>query len=119
MKLTKLIERCKAALQESFQCDFEVNDYDGRLSVSLTIDTNDGSIDILYIRKGYKEDVEVIVNHNDSDHDSPNLEGFLEKELFGCVDWNAVEEYWRDWNLDEYQRNGFASEADFWKWKEG
>lgn len=120
MKLEKLIKKCADALQEEAGRDYT---YMEDRSFGATVNTKDGHIDLGYT----KGDVEVVVYHDyegDPNHPrygifSENLEKFLSEALSHCVDWNVVEEDWRDNCADEYQRNGFASEADFWRWKEG
>ena len=49
--------------------------------------------------------------------DFDNLEAYLNDELSNSLDWQAVEEVWRDSEMDEWQRNGFSSAADYWRWK--
>lgn len=117
MRLQKLIDECNDMLQRAAN---EREDLD-TTEVFATIDTDDGYIDLTAEKnsRGGKVIAEVI--HDDNDHRSPRLEEFIEANV--SVDWDvadeAVTESIRDFYADEYQRNGFASEADFWRWKEG
>ena len=121
MKLSKLIEECADALQE--EAGKELEYYEDDKPFCVTVNTNDGYIELFY-KKG---DVEVEVFHDyEDDVDNPkrgerskNLEAFLAKALHDCVDWDAVEESWREASMDVWQQHGFDSEADFWRWKEG
>jgi len=121
MKLEKLIEECIETLQEEAGKDYAYYEDDEPFGVCVS--TNDGYIELFY----NKGKVEVTVVHDyesDTGHprygiNSTNLEAFLAKALLDCVDWTDIEEKWRDDNMDEFQRNGFDSEADFWRWKEG
>lgn len=113
MELRKLIEDLNVALYDAM-CEGCRDDE----SFTGSIETPSSQIDVFLRKKGWEWLVEVTVYH---DHDymreTPNLEKFLEDNIE--VDWAAVEESWREDSMDEYQRNGFASEADFWRWKEG
>lgn len=120
MKLEKLIEECADALQEEAGKDYAY--YEDDEPFNVTVSTNDGYIELFY----GKNDVEVVVFHDYETVGHPrfgvrsvNLEKFLTDALRNCVDWTDIEEKWRDDNMDEFQRNGFDSEADFWRWKEG
>jgi hypothetical protein len=64
-------------------------------------------------------DLEIFIYHDniDIEHDDANLETYLASNVE--VDWDAVEESWMEDSMDVYQRNGFSSESDFWRWKEG
>lgn len=111
MKLKRLIEQCCDALQEA------VNDGEWDAdSYSAQTETRSGIIDLFTYRRSGHWEYEATIMH-DNDHDLSNLESYLGNTI--GVDWEAAEEYWREWSMDEYQRNGFASEADFWRWKEG
>lgn len=114
MELRKLIEELSTALYDAM-CEGNEDEE----SYSAMVDTPNGYIDVWYgIKKGDWE-LEIYIYHDDedNDHETPNLEAYLADKI--DVDWDSVREYWRDYNMDEYQRNGFASEADFWHWKEG
>ena len=121
MKLERLIDECAEALQEE-----ACNDWGTRDSgfFGVCVDTKDGYLDIGYKKdeKGHWE-AEVIVYHDNESQRNPrystNIEQYLSDMLYDCVDWDAVEDEWRENDMDEYQRNGFDSEADFWRWKEG
>lgn len=79
-----------------------------------------GSLDVTYYMEGTDRDkCEVTVYGEGIARYYDNLEAYLSEQLSYSLDWQAVEEAWRDDSMDEYQRNGFASEADFWRWKEG
>ena len=120
MELKKLIKVCADALNEEAGTDYT---YIEDKSFGATVNTDNGYIDLWYT----KGDVEVVVYHDyecDPNHprygiNSTNLEKFLTDALHECVDWTDIEEKWRDDNMDEFQRNGFDSESDFWRWKEG
>ena len=121
MKLKKLVEECIEALNEEAGSDYYYW-YDNE-PFGVTISTNDGYIELFYD----DGDIEVQVFHDyeyDEKHPrygitSTNLEKFLTDALLDCVDWDAIKEKWRENEMDEFQRNGFDSEADFWRWKEG
>ena len=113
MELKKLVEDLNTALYEAMCEGCREDD-----SFTGKVETQSSQIDVYYYRDGMYWQVEVTVYH---DHDymreTPNLEKFLEDRVE--ADWAAVEESWRDSDMDVYQRNGFASESDFWRWKEG
>ena len=118
MKLKKLIDECNDMLQRAAN---EREDLD-TTEVFATIDTDAGYIDLTAEKNSKGGRVIAVVFHdNDDDRHSPRLEEFLEANV--SVDWDvadeAVTESIRDFYADEYQRNGFASAADFWRWKEG
>ena len=112
MELKQLIEDLNQALYEEMI-------EDEKESYTAKVGTPHGSVEAWYHCTNGTWELEVYVYHDDTDndHETPNLETYLAQEME--VDWAAVEEYWRDADMDEYQRNGFASEADFWRWKEG
>lgn len=120
MKLKKLIKKCADALNEEAGRDYT---YIEDQSFGATVNTDNGYIDLWYT----KGDVEVVVCHDyegDINHprygiSSTNLEKYLTNALYNCVDWVVIEDEWRENSMDEYQRHGFDSEADFWRWKEG
>lgn len=113
MELKKLVDDLNKALYDAM-CEGSFGDD----SFTGSLETPSSQIDVFYYRKGWEWLVEVTVYH---DHDymreTPNLEKFLEDRIE--ADWDAVEDYWRECSMDVYQQNGFASEADFWRWKEG
>lgn len=112
MELKQLIEDLEQALFEDM-CEGCNDD----TSFSATVPTEDGEIEV-YICESDGWDPEVTVYHaGDNLRENPNLEKFLEERVE--VDWDAVEEYWRDNDLDEWEAHGFRDEADFWRWKEG
>ena len=112
MELRELVETCIWTLQD--EANTGANDIHEALSAS--VNTKDGTIDLYYV--GGK--CEVTVCHDRGyGIESPLLTIFLSKALENCVDWDEARQY-RSWSdEDVYQRNGFASEADFWRWKEG
>lgn len=114
MRLKKLINELAKTLQNEAGADYfeGCEDY----GVEATFNTENGWIDMYYRRGGY---VEVIVYHDYNDHYSSLLESYLSENLKDCIDWDTIREEWEESNMDEYQRNGFADEADFWHWKEG
>lgn len=124
MELKKIIEQCKDALQETARTD----DYHcERDFICTNVDTNDGWFDIGYFKRKGTWVAEVTVYHDYENEDNPkgygrecpNLEKYLSEQLKDCIDWDNVEEYWREQDMDEWQWNGFRDEADFWRWKEG
>lgn len=121
MKLEKLVSQCIEALNEEAGRDYSYW-YDED-PFGVCISTENGSIDLFY--KNGTVEVQVIhdyednVNHPRYGVTSTNLEKFLTDALLDCVDWDVIKEKWRDDDMDEFQRNGFDSEADFWRWKEG
>lgn len=118
MKLEKLIEECVEALQQEANNEW-YPDFDHSDTIGVTVNTNDGYIDLhYYYDKGWK--CEAIVCHDDDyKRCSPCLEAFLENELEDCVAWNIAEDEYREYDMDEWQRHGFRDEKDFWHWKEG
>jgi len=109
-----LVNECIEALQEKAGTDYAYF-YDDE-PFGTNVHTESGYIELYYT----KGKVEVEVYHdNDSEVICTNLEEYLSTSLRNCVDWGAVKEMWAEYNMDEYQRNGFASAADFWRWKEG
>lgn len=121
MKLKKFINDCAEALQEEAGRDFSYQE--DNVPFGATVTTDDGWVDLWY-EKGKVtavvcHDYDGDVNHPRYGVCSTNLEKFIEDALTDCVDWNAIKEEWRDYYMDEYQRNGFDGEADFWRWKEG
>ena len=118
MKLTELIDECIDALQEEANREW-YPDFDRHDTIGVTVDTNDGYIDLhYYYDKGWK--CEALVEHDkDNGNACTNLEKFISEELEGCVDWNVSEEEYRDYDMDEWQRHGFRDANDFWNWKEG
>lgn len=111
MELKKLIKECCDTLQEEVMQEIQADDY------SATVTTESGDI-YLSLSDGvmnYILTVEIV--HNDNEHESPNLEAFLEKHI--DLDWDAVTDAWREASMDEWQAHGFRDEADFWRWKEG
>ena len=115
MELKKLIDDLS---QELFNEMCQGCEYDDYYSIALNTESN-GYINVWYGLLGGLWDIEVTVEHGDDNnrHETPNLEEFLESRI--DIDWDAVKEYWRDNNLDEWQAHGFRDEADFWHWKEG
>lgn len=114
-KLEKLINQCKDALIDEATSHYY----------------NDGSWEAFYasipapcgamVTMEYKSDesCDVIVEHNDINHNSELLEQYLSDELDHCIDWDEVETLCRENSMDEWQLHGFIDEADFWRWKEG
>lgn len=85
---------------------------------SVSLNTNDGIIEVFYYRTNDKWKIEVCVyQDNDKGVELSNLEKYLEDNIE--VDWDAVEEQWQENDMDEWQEHGFRDEADFWHWKEG
>lgn len=113
MRLEKLINECAEALQERAGADYYPGCEDD--TYTTTVNTDCGYIDLVY----EKGDVTAWVNHDDNNHWSENLETFIAGKLCDCIDFDALEDDYADACADEYQQHGFASEADFWKWKEG
>lgn len=114
MRLQKLINECAKALQENANDGYMPGSEDD--SVLASVSTEDADIDLCY-KKG---EVEVTIYHcGEKDHDSRNLQNYLAENLEDCIDWDAIREEWNEGYMDEYQRHGFSSEADFWRWKEG
>lgn len=117
MKLEKLIEQCNDMLQKAANEREDLETYE----VFAIVDTEDGYIDLEAVKDSRGGKVIAIVGHDDNGHDSPLLEKYIEANV--SVDWDVadetVSEAIRDFYMDEYQRNGFASAADFWRWKEG
>lgn len=114
MELTKLVNECIEALQEEAGTDYAY--YSDDEPFGAKVRTESGLIDMYYD----KGNVEVQVYHdNYSEVVHTNLEGYLSDALADCVDWTPIKEEWRENRMDEYQRNGFNSAADFWRWKEG
>lgn len=113
MELKELIEKCTEAINDAVQCS-EPN----AENYGAKVDTGDGTIDLFYFEHDGEWTMEATIYHDkDYMRETHNLETFIEERVE--VDWDAAEEAWRDYDMDEYQRNGFASEADFWRWKEG
>lgn len=121
MKLEKLINECADALQDEAGKDYSY--YDDDEPFGANVSTNDGYIDLWYdkgdVTAVIVHDYESDVNHPRYGVCSTNLEKFIADALTDCVDWDAIKDEWHEYSMDEYQRNGFDSEADFWRWKEG
>ena len=123
MKLQKLINQCVDALNEAAYEDYTPKDIPKQFGTS--INTDDGYIDLTMYREKFGHySCEAVVSHDDESKNVPeryprNLETFLSEQLKDCVDWDALEERFRDDNMDEWQSHGFRDEADFWHWKEG
>ena len=118
MELKKFVRECAEALQEEAGRDYAYMEDDEPFGA--VVSTNDGYVDLHY----NKGEVEVEIIHDDEMRprhgvEDTNLEKFLEDALADCVDWQVVEEEWKENSMDEWQWNGFDSEADFWRWKEG
>lgn len=117
MKLKELIDECNDMLQNAAN---EREDLDTTVVYAI-VNTNDGYIDLTAEQNSRGGKVIAVVMHDDNEHKCPRLEAFIEANV--SVDWDVanetVEEAIRDFYADEYQRNGFESEADFWRWKEG
>ena len=113
MELKKLVEDCTEAINDAVQCgEPDADNYGAQVK------TKDGTIDLFYYKRKGKWTMEAIVYHDhDQMRETSNLEAFLVARV--DVDWAAAEEAWREADMDVYQWNGFASEADFWRWKEG
>lgn len=128
MELKKLIGECIDALQEKANEAWDPS-WDNNGTVSATVNTDDGYIDLFYAwsKKTRFWECEAVVYHDyeeDEDnpkygHESVNLEKFLERELSNCVDWDVCSEEYRDAMMDEWESHGFRDEGDFWRWKEG
>ena len=115
MELKQLVEDLSQALYDEMCQGCEDDE-----SFSASVITPSGQIEAYYfISNGNYWELEIYVYHDntDTDHNDTNLEEYLANNI--DIDWESVKECWRNYNMDEYQRNGFASEADFWHWKEG
>lgn len=79
------------------------------------LETDAGTITVLVDRN---DDVRATVWHDGTqeEHDCPIIADAVYNEL---PLWSDVEEDLKEASMDIWQRNGFASEADFWNWKEG
>lgn len=116
MKLKKLIDTLADKIFD------EACEWDKWVSyVSLQHKVQSGGVlDISYYMEGCNKDkCEVTVYGEGIAQDFDNLESYLSEQLSYSLDWQAVEDAWREDSMDIYQRNGFASEADFWRWKNG
>lgn len=117
MKLDKLIMKCIDALQEAANGSEE---YDKTNSLSAKVETNDGMVELSYNKKKGEWLCDVTIYHDEGcQRESENLEGFLAEKLGGCVDWDAAEEHWKEYEYDEWNEHGFRDAADYWQWKEG
>lgn len=114
MELKRLIEDLSQALYDEM-CQGCEDD----TSFSGSVPTPHGQIEVYYHKVNGDWNLDVYVYHDDDDneHETPNLEAYLADKI--DIDRDAVEEYWRDYNMDEWQSHGFRDEADFWHWKEG
>jgi hypothetical protein len=120
MRLQNLIDECtKAIMAEAFET-YEPGEY---VSIAAKVEKDDYLLDLYYYRDNKRNEwlSEVMVNHKFGEdmRCSSNVERYMEEHLNGCVDWRVIEDQYKDWNMNEFERNGFADEADFWRWKEG
>ena len=111
MELKKLVEELNQSLYDTM-CEGNWNDE----SFKFSLCTDDGEIEV-ELTGEWRVDVTIYHGNFDNEHELPNLTKFLEEKI--GPDWEAVQDYWREREMDEWESHGFRDEADFWRWKEG
>lgn len=112
MRLGNLIENCKEQLNNEAAESYAGDKY----NFTTTYYTKSCAIEIGYYKK--EGAVDVVIHHENDTEDekwSSNVERYLEKELYDCVDWDAIEDSWN--NRDEYKENGFFDALDYNTWR--
>ena len=76
-----------------------------------------GVIEVNYTMQGKDKDQCEVLVYGSKAENYENLETYLTDQLTCTLDWDAVEQYWREWSRDEWQEHGFVDASDYWKWK--
>lgn len=109
----KFINEIVEQLEESMYEVVREDEYP--FEAEYILETDDGTITVWMDKF---DDVRASVWHDKDgeEYDCPIIAEAVKEQL--CT-WSEIEDEVREDGMDEYQRNGFASAADFWHWKEG
>ena len=113
MTLSKLIQDIKDELFVE-ACDWQ----DDTNIIYINHKTPGGGvIEVNYTMQGRDKDQCEVLVYGSKAENHENLEEYLTDQLTCTLDWDAVEDYWREVNMDEWQAHGFRDAADYWMWK--
>ena len=113
MTLTKLIQDIKDELFVE-ACDWQ----DDTNIIYINHKTPGGGvIEVNYTMQGHDKDQCEVLVYGSKAENHENLEEYLTDQLTCTLDWDAVEDYLREVNMDEWQAHGFRDAADYWRWK--
>lgn len=116
MQLQTLIDQCVDTITAAIYDDLNNSIMDDVLSSTATVNLPSGSIDIWI---NHHDEREVVITHDHGRNtEHPRLSAFLEAKL-PC--WREVVSDWESDNqeYDIWTRNGFASEADYIRYRYG
>lgn len=76
-----------------------------------------GVVEVNYTMQGKDKDSCEVLVYGSKAENHDNLEEYLTDQLTCTLDWDAVEDYWREVNMDEWQAHGFRDAADYHRYR--